>query len=123
MDLGLWIAQAGLAIAFLIHGWGMLTAPEHLRQRMGYIFELAPALRSGIGGAEVAGAGGLLLPGLTGMMPILTPLAALGLAIIMLGAILFHVRRREFINTGLNLFLLILSLVIAYSRWFLVPLG
>ena len=123
IDIGTWAVQVVLAFLFFIHGWGMLTASDRLRERIPYIFELSPGLRVFTGTAEIAGAAGLLLPGITGILPVLTPLAALGLAFIMLAAIVFHLRRGEAANIGLNVILLILSLWVAYVRGCIAPLG
>jgi uncharacterized membrane protein YphA (DoxX/SURF4 family) len=71
-----------------------------------------------IGVAEIAGPLGLVLPVLTGILPWLTPLAALGLVIIQILAIGFHARRNETANTlPLNLVLLALSLFVLWGRW------
>lgn len=71
-----------------------------------------------VGIAEIAGPPGLVLPVLTGILPWLAPLAALGLAIILVLAIGFHARRRESAKTlPLNLALLALSLFVLWGRW------
>lgn len=71
-----------------------------------------------VGAAEIAGPLGLVLPLLTGILPWLTPLAALGLALIQVLAIGFHARRRETAKTlPLNLMLLALSLFVLWGRW------
>ncbi len=67
-----------------------------------------------IGAIEVVGAIGLILPWLTGIAPVLTPLAAVGLALVMAGAVVVHVRRKEaFISP---LVLGVLALVVAVLR-------
>ncbi|MDQ1575893.1 MAG: hypothetical protein QOH55_1043, partial [Microbacteriaceae bacterium] len=71
--------------------------------------------------AEILGALGLLLPGVTGIAPVLTPVAALGLAIIMVGAVATHTRRKEGKSVAVNLVLLVLTLVVAIGR-LLLPL-
>jgi uncharacterized membrane protein YphA (DoxX/SURF4 family) len=71
--------------------------------------------------AELLGAAGLILPAATGILPSLTPLAAAGLALVMLGAIIFHVSRREYPNLILNTILLAMSVFVAYGRWFVLP--
>lgn len=84
MNVALWIVQALLAALFLFAGGMKLVTPVEEMTR-----EIAMPgwfLRF-IGIAEVLGALGLILPGLTGIRPGLTPLAAAGLSIIMLGAV------------------------------------
>jgi hypothetical protein len=58
---------------------------------------------------------------LTGILPWLTPLAALGLIIVMLGAIVFHLRRGEFRNIILNVILLLVSAFVVMWLWLPVP--
>jgi predicted PurR-regulated permease PerM len=71
--------------------------------------------------AEILGALGLILPGVTGIAPILTPVAASGLAIIMIGAVITHARRKERRSAAMNLVLLILAVAVAIGR-FALPL-
>jgi uncharacterized membrane protein YphA (DoxX/SURF4 family) len=79
----LWTAQALLAALFLFGGIFKLTIPaEALEQQA----QMSGAFLHFISVLEVLGALGLVLPGLTGIRPQLTPLAAAGLVIIMIGA-------------------------------------
>jgi hypothetical protein len=71
-----------------------------------------------IGSLEVLGAIGIVLPALTGIVPWLTPLAALGLVLTMIGAALSHLRRTEYANFAVNGVVLAL---VAYGRFFVVP--
>jgi len=71
--------------------------------------------------AELADAVGLVLPAATGVLPWLTPLAGVGLALTMVLAIVYHVGRREWPNIGLNLFLGALALFISYGRFVVEP--
>lgn len=73
------------------------------------------------GVVEILGALGVILPRLTGILPVLTPLAAAGLALIMAIAISFHVRRKESSAIGLTALLFLMAAFVAYGRWFLVP--
>jgi predicted PurR-regulated permease PerM len=66
---------------------------------------------------ELLGAVGLILPAMTGIAPILTPLAAAGLAVMMLLAALTHVRRKEPSGIALTVVLLALAVVIAWGRF------
>jgi hypothetical protein len=89
---------------------------------MTYVKDLTPSFRRFIGVAEVLAAVGLILPGITHILPVLTPLAAAGLVIVMVSAVIFHIRRREYANVVFNLVLLALSAFVAYIRWFVLPL-
>jgi hypothetical protein len=70
-----------------------------------------------IGVAEVLAAIGLILPALTGILPILTPLAAVGIAILQLGAIGTHIRRKEYQVLPANFVLLAMALFVAIARF------
>ncbi|MCQ2001357.1 DoxX family protein [Arthrobacter sp. zg-Y108] len=70
-----------------------------------------------IGVLEVLGAVGLIVPQATGILPVLTPLAASALTVLMALAVLVHVRRGERNRIALNLILLVLSLVVALGRF------
>lgn len=123
LNFALWIAQIVLALSFLFHGWAMLSPRESMRERMGYVFAISPGFRSFIGASEILAAAGLILTGLTGVLPLMTPLAAGGLVVVMISAIVFHVRRNELPNIVLNLILMLLALFVAYGRWAFVPLS
>ena len=79
-------------------------------------------LRRFIGAAEILAGIGLILPALTGILPWLTPLAAVGLIIVMVGAVIFHIPRKEYPNIAFNVILLALAAFVAYGRFVLVPL-
>ena len=66
---------------------------------------------------------GLILPALTRILPRLTPLAALGVSIIQVLAMLFHVSRGEFMVLPLNVVLLALSLFVLWGRERKAPIG
>lgn len=96
MQIALWIVQGLVGLAFLGAGFMKLTQPkEKLIDNMGFIDDVGMPATRGIGALEVLGGLGVFLPVLLGIMPVLTPLAALGLMIIMVGAILTHLRRGE----------------------------
>lgn len=92
-----WILDAVLALAFLAAGGLKLAQPRSaLTERgMGWAADFSDGAVKGIGALEVVGAVGLVLPKLLGIAPVLSPLAALGLAAVMVGAVVVHVRRRE----------------------------
>jgi putative oxidoreductase len=70
--------------------------------------------------AEILGAIGLIAPKLTGILPQLTIAAAIGLVIVMVGAIVYHGRRKEYSATSANIVLLLLAAFVAigYLVWF-----
>jgi hypothetical protein len=71
-----------------------------------------------IGALEVLGAVGLILPALLDIAPVLMPLAALGLGLIMIGAAIVEFRRQEFKHVLLNLTYLALAGFVAWGRFF-----
>jgi len=120
MNIALWFVQFLLAVQFLWHGYFMIAPPPNLPETARWVYDLAPALRIFIGVAELLAAAGLILPGLTRIGTGLTPLAALGLALIMILAIVFHLQRGE--GFVINVVVLVLSSFVAYGRWRVKPL-
>jgi hypothetical protein len=113
----LWIIQALLALLFLFTGVIKLILPvEEMTKQM----PLPGALLRFIGVCEVLGALGLILPGLLRIKPGLTPLAAAGLVIIMIGAVTFSIKI-SLLAALLPLVTLVLCLFVAYGRWRLAP--
>ncbi|MEW1840978.1 DoxX family protein [Nonomuraea angiospora] len=114
----LWVLQAVLAIVFGLAGVMHSTMPkEKLRPMLPWVEDFTPVQVRMIGVVELLGALGLLLPAATGIAPVLTPLAATGLAITMLGAAVTHVRRKEPAAVAVNVALLALSALIAWGRF------
>ena len=115
----LWLVQGLLALIFLYAGGIKLVLPiEVMTQQMP--LPLPGWFLRFIGVAEVLGAIGLILPGLLGIRPVLTPLAALGLVIIMIGATVLTLV--GFVPGGVALALIplvvgLLSAFVAYGRW------
>ncbi len=125
MDTALWIVQWVLAVAFLISGLGKLLTPtDRLRnsKQLKWIEDTGVEKARIAGGAEVLASLGLILPGLTGIAPILTPLAAIGLAIVMLLAARLHTRRNEPQIRAFNLVVVVLALFVAIGR-FIIPVS
>lgn len=123
MDLTLWIVQAVLALAYLGAGSAkLLQSRTSLQPAMPYVEDLPEWTVKFIGAVEILGAAGLLLPALTGVYPILTPMAATGLAVLQVLAGLLHVKRREFSNLPINAALCAVAVFIAYGRFVVAPL-
>jgi hypothetical protein len=120
VDITVWIASGILAAAYLaIGGTKLLSSKEKLAANpsMGAIAEefSGPAIKS-IGAVEVAGALGLILPWATGIAPVLTPAAAVGLALLQAGAAVFHGRRKEYKQWPVNAVFLAVAVFIAVAR-------
>jgi uncharacterized membrane protein YphA (DoxX/SURF4 family) len=123
MNVALWIAQAFLAIMFLLAGITKLAQPkEKLADRMPWVEDFSGGQVRLISILEILGAIGLVFPGLTGVLPRLTPLVAIGLALLMVGAILTQLRRKDYGPIIMNVVLLLAAVFVAYGRFFVVPL-
>lgn len=118
MNVVLWILQAVLALAFAMAGFMKLTQPkDELVSRLPWVEDFSPTTVKLIGTAELAAAIGLILPAATGIAPVLTPLAATGLAMLMVLAAMTHARRKEPGAIAVNAALLILAAVVAWGRF------
>src|SRR5438105_9309160 len=123
MNIALWVVQILLALAFGMAGIMKVTQPiDRLEARMGWVKDVGPRGVRLIGSLEILAAIGLILPAVTGILPWLTPVAATGLALTMIGAMITHGRRGEFPNMGFNLVLLLLAVFIVLGRFVAVPL-
>lgn len=119
MNVVVWIVSGLLAAVFLASGATKLTRPKDkliANPQMGWAAPFPSGLLKFIGAAEVTGALGLILPGAFDIAPWLVPTAAIGLAVIMLGAIITHARRSEFQNVAVNVVLLALAVFVAVER-------
>lgn len=121
MNVLAWILQIFLAVQFLFHGWLFISPPAMMVDAIAGM-GLSTWFRQFIGIAEVVAAIGLVVPGLIRTLPGATPLAALGLTIVMASATIFHISRNEIPNAISALNLLLLVVVTGYVRWKVVPL-
>jgi putative oxidoreductase len=119
----LWVLQVLLALFFLLAGYSHAIVPlEALAKTAAWVTGVRPALVRFIGLAELAGAIGLVLPAATRIAPSLTPLAAAGLAIIMVLAVPFHIMRGEANVIGFNLAVGAVAAFVAWGRYRLAPI-
>ncbi|MGP5076528.1 DoxX family protein [Brachybacterium alimentarium] len=119
MNMLLWILAFALAAVFVGSGAAkLLTARDDQIQRTPYVEDFPHWMIRGIGVLEILGALGLVLPALSGVAPILVPLAAAGLAITMVFAALVHIRRGDGPRAALpSILLAICSVFVAWSRF------
>jgi uncharacterized membrane protein len=117
-----WLLQSILGLAFLIIGALHLLLPAGLPGPLDWMYELSTAAHVLSGVVEILGGLGLLLPGLTRIRPELTPLAAGGLAIVMVFAAAWHVSQGEPSRIASNVVLALLLSAVAYVRWRRHPL-
>jgi uncharacterized membrane protein len=117
----LWLVQGLLAALFLFSGvMKFVMSVEQMQQ--GPVVLPGAFLRF-IGVAEVLGGLGLILPSLLRIRPGLTPLAALGLIIIMAGAVWIGFVGGQLATVLIPLVVLLLLVFVAYGRWRLAPVG
>ena len=123
MTYVLWIIQVLLALLFLFAGGTKLVIPPDVLASMGSPNQipLPGWFVRFIGVAEVLGALGLILPGLLRIKPWLTPLAAAGLVVIMIGAVALTVAADGVAAGVVPLVTGLLSAFVAYGRWRLAP--
>ena len=122
MNVVLWILQVLLGVMFVLAGVMHGFRQEQAKKQMTWMQAVPSGLLTFIGTAEILGGLGLVLPALTNIMPVLTPLAAVGLTIVMIMAAIFHFRRGENTAIVVNLVLGALAAFVAYGRFVLVPL-
>jgi hypothetical protein len=118
MTYALWFVQVVLAVLFLSAGGAKLVVPV---EALGMPFQLPAVFVHFIGVCEVLGALGLILPGVLRIRTQLTPLAALGLVTIMVGATMFtppDQPQLAVVPMGIGL----LAACVAYGRWRVAPL-
>ena len=120
MNYALWIIQWLLALLFLFAGGMKLVLPiEEMTKQMP--LPLPGLFLRFTGVVEVLGAIGLILPWLLRIRPGLTPLAAAGLAIVMIGATVYTLAAGDFTAALISLLVGLLSAFVAYGRWRLTP--
>jgi len=119
MNYALWIVQGLLAALFLFAGGMKLVLPL---EKLTGPFPLPGSFIRFIGVCEVLGALGLILPGLLRIRPGLTPLAAAGLVIIMIGATVLTLMGGELTAAVVSAVVGLLAAFVAYGRWRLAPL-
>ena len=115
LNIALWVVQSLLAAMFLMAGGMKLIKPEMAK-------DLPVALVYFIGTMEVLGALGILLPSILRIKPMLTPLAALGFAIILVLAAIFHFSRGEGSHTPVIFVLLAMAIFVAWGRYKKAPI-
>lgn len=118
----LWVLQVLLGLLFLAMGVTHFIVPEGLPPQAEWMYDLGDTAHMVAGTAEILGGLGLILPGLTRIKPQLTVWAAIGLMVVMAGAVVYHVGRGEYQNVGFNALLALLLAFVAYGRTRKAPL-
>jgi uncharacterized membrane protein YphA (DoxX/SURF4 family) len=120
MNIALWVVQIFLALLFIMAGaQKLMQSREVLIQGgfTGYAADFSPGFLRMLGVLEILGGLGVILPHATGILPWLTPLAALGLAIIMAAATNVRLRRGEQQMAIGSVVFLVMAVFVVYGRY------
>ncbi|MCK9857653.1 DoxX family protein [Paenibacillus sp. ATY16] len=117
MNITLWIIQGLTALGFIYSGWLKAFQYEKAKASWGWIKDLPKGLVLFIGLAELLGAIGVILPEALDIAPILTPVAAAALAVVVLLGAALHVSRKEYRELVVNLVFILLALFVAIGQF------
>lgn len=120
MNVFLWVLQVLVALAFLVSGLRKFTRSDQQIRALPWAKGLEPNQVRGIGALELLAALGLILPWATNILPWLTPLAAVGVILLMVGAAYANYRAGLMPPIAANLVLFVLAAIIAYGRLLIV---
>ncbi|MCW3126126.1 MAG: rane protein [Bacteroidetes bacterium] len=117
MNIILWIAQ-GILGMFILAGFMKATQPkEKLALRMPWVNDFTATQVKLIGVSQILGGIGVIVPWATGIAPFLTVLAALGLALVMVSAAIYHLSKGEYKAILTNTFFFALAIFVAAGRF------
>lgn len=123
LDTALWVVQVILAAAFVLRGgMNVLNPIANLASRMEWGAFAPNTLVRILGLLEAAGALGLLLPALTRIWPVLTPVAAVGLSLMMTSAVSVHLTMCDFAGVGVCVVLFAAAIFVAWGRFSAAPI-
>ncbi|MEU7636731.1 MULTISPECIES: DoxX family protein [unclassified Streptomyces] len=121
MNLALWIVTGLLAVAYLLGGGGKVIMSKERLAAAGasarWVEDFSAGGVKAIGALEVLAAVGLVLPAVLHIAPVLVPLAALGLVMIMIGAAVTRIRRHETKLMMVDLVYVVLAGFVAWGRF------
>lgn len=119
MNITLWIIAGLLAVVFVFSGAMKLAQRKQklVASGMGALEPFSPGAVKALGAFEVLAAVGLILPAALDIAPVLVPLAAVGVALVMVGAIITHLRRHETPGVVMTLTLLALAVLVSWGRF------
>lgn len=123
LNIFLWITQCILAMVFILAGWMKSSTPiDELAVDLIWVKQTPEMLVRFIGISELLGGIGLLFPSLLKIKPILTPWAAISLALVMFLALIFHLYLGEYNAIAINLIFGGLALFIYWGRTKKLPI-
>jgi hypothetical protein len=118
MNTIVWILQSILALFFIMPGIGKISSTREKHISDGHIKpdgNLIPTRILGV--LELLGCLGIILPWLTGIAPILTPITAVGYCLIMAAGIIVHTRKKEYKMVPMLLAIMVIASIVAYYRF------
>jgi hypothetical protein len=122
MDTALWVVQVLLALVFVGAGGTKLALrKERLLGPMPWVAGYPQGAVWTIGALDVLGGIGMIAPGVTGILPVLTVAAAVGLALTMVGGFVVHLRHVEYLRAATTVLLFALAVVVVVGRSVLAP--
>ncbi|MFF3217159.1 DoxX family protein [Streptomyces sp. NPDC002886] len=125
MNIALWIVTVLLAVAYLLGGAFKVFTPKEKIAASGasakWVEDFIPGSVKAIGAVEMLAATALILPAALNTAPVLVPLAALGLVLLMLGATLTRYRRHEPTYMAVDLAYVLLATFVTWGRFALEP--
>ena len=118
MNKAIWIIQIVLALMFVMAGIMKSTQPrEKLVKNLPWVSDYPFKMVRLIGVSELLGSIGIIFPLLTSILPVFTPLAAAGLAIVMILAARHYISKSEFKEMIFNTILFVLLVIVAIYRF------
>ena len=123
MHKTVWVLQIAFGVYFIGVGMIHFILPDNLPTPMEWMYELSTGLHYVSGTLEILGGLGLILPGLVKVQTRLTPLAAAGLALVMVSAAIWHAQQSQWGNIPQNIVIAGIVGFIAYARWRLYPIS
>ncbi|MEX2279646.1 MAG: DoxX family protein [Acidimicrobiia bacterium] len=122
MNRLLWVLQIVFGLYFIGVGVAHFVVPDGLPAQMEWMYDLSDTLHTVSGIAEILGGLGLILPAVTRIRPELVSYAAFGLALVMVGAVVWHLGRGEPVQIALNVVNVAMLGFIGYGRMRLHPI-
>lgn len=117
MNIAIWIIQGLAALGFVYSGWLKAFQYEKAKESWVWVKDVSKEFVVFIGLAELFGALGIILPQALNIAPVLTPIAATGLAAVVLFGALYHVSRKEYREISVNIVFFALTVFVAISRF------
>ena len=120
MNRALWIAAGLLAVVFLVSSAKLFVSKEKMAGMSPFsrwVEDFSPGALKAIGVLELLAAAGLILPAALDIAPVLVPLAALGLVLLMAGATITRIRRHETKAMVADLVYITLAGFVAWGRF------